>query len=117
MSSEIGQEDAQRAREQLTRRLAELVSREKALEQHLRQADGRLDADMPDRVSYTEMDEVIEGLDDAARAEIGSIKIALERLDAGTWGVCASCGDTIAAGRLSAIPHTALCVSCAASAE
>lgn len=98
----------------LTERLAELQKRELALEKHLRGQDGRLGVDASDRAAFTEMDEVIEKLDDEARAEIGMIRSALGRLDANTYGVCTKCGETIAAGRLVALPHAAHCVGCAA---
>jgi RNA polymerase-binding protein DksA len=38
---------------------------------------------------------------------------ALHRLDAGTYGTCATCGGTITDARLDAVPTTTLCVSCA----
>src|SRR6476659_5423103 len=38
---------------------------------------------------------------------------ALNRLDNGTYGVCESCGQSIASARLEAIPFTRFCVKCA----
>jgi RNA polymerase-binding transcription factor DksA len=38
---------------------------------------------------------------------------ALNRLDGGTFGICESCGQSIAAARLEAIPFTRFCVKCA----
>ena len=37
---------------------------------------------------------------------------ALERLSAGTYGTCETCGDPIPPERLEAIPWAATCVSC-----
>jgi RNA polymerase-binding transcription factor DksA len=37
----------------------------------------------------------------------------MARLDAGTYGTCASCGETIAKGRLAALPATPVCTGCA----
>ena len=37
---------------------------------------------------------------------------ALERLDAGTYGVCENCGKPIAPERLEARPFATLCVNC-----
>ncbi len=101
-------------RQVLLDRLAALVKREEALEKHLRGADGRLDADFSDRVAYTEMDEVIEGLDDAARNEIRQIRRALKRVDEGEGSDCESCGEPIGEGRLKAVPTATRCVNCAA---
>ncbi|HEU4565992.1 MAG TPA: TraR/DksA C4-type zinc finger protein [Gemmatimonadaceae bacterium] len=41
---------------------------------------------------------------------------ALRRLEAGTYGSCASCSDPIPYGRLLAMPEAARCVSCAGRA-
>lgn len=41
------------------------------------------------------------------------IAAALERMDAGTYGACANCGNQIAQGRLEARPASALCIGCA----
>jgi DnaK suppressor protein len=40
---------------------------------------------------------------------------ALAKLDEGTYGVCDSCGATIPAGRLRAMPDSVLCLTCAAA--
>jgi DnaK suppressor protein len=37
---------------------------------------------------------------------------ALARIDAGTYGVCESCGQPIGKARLQAFPRATLCVSC-----
>ncbi len=39
---------------------------------------------------------------------------ALERVDAGTYGICEICGDPIPVARLDALPYVTTCVSCAA---
>ena len=47
---------------------------------------------------------------DDPRAE--AFAAALSRMEAGTYGYCASCGSRIAHGRLSVMPETLYCVSC-----
>ncbi len=37
---------------------------------------------------------------------------ALERMDAGTYGICERCGRPIPEARLEAIPYTTMCVDC-----
>ena len=37
---------------------------------------------------------------------------ALDMLDAGTFGICASCGDLINKERLLEVPHTSSCFDC-----
>lgn len=50
---------------------------------------------------------------DQTHRHAGEIRDALARIDAGTYGVCQSCGRPIAAGRLEARPFAALCIACA----
>lgn len=50
-----------------------------------------------------------------ARERLAEVDAALARLDAGTYGVCASCGRPIGAGRLEARPTATLCVDCQAA--
>lgn len=40
---------------------------------------------------------------------------ALEKIEEGTYGTCDSCGRSIPAGRLRAVPQSVLCVECAAA--
>ncbi len=49
-----------------------------------------------------------------ARAAVDQIDGALKRIDAGTYGVCIDCGETIPEERLEAIPWAALRVGCKA---
>jgi DnaK suppressor protein len=39
---------------------------------------------------------------------------ALERVDAGTYGICESCGKSIPIERLEVLPYSTVCVECAA---
>ncbi|SFP77553.1 transcriptional regulator, TraR/DksA family [Geodermatophilus dictyosporus] len=43
---------------------------------------------------------------------IGEIDAALDRVTAGTYGVCTSCGSAVPAERLESRPFAATCVSC-----
>jgi DnaK suppressor protein len=43
---------------------------------------------------------------------LGAIDGALRRIDDGTYGSCASCGQAIAAERLEALPWTLRCIDC-----
>lgn len=48
---------------------------------------------------------------------LDQVNAALARLDAGTYGICASCGKEIGARRLEALPYATLCVECQAKTE
>jgi RNA polymerase-binding transcription factor DksA len=45
---------------------------------------------------------------------LGQIESALARITAGAYGVCVECEARIPKARLDAIPHTPVCVKCAA---
>ena len=47
-----------------------------------------------------------------ARDLLAQNEQALARIDAGTYGVCESCGQPIGKARLQAFPRATLCVSC-----
>jgi RNA polymerase-binding protein DksA len=46
-----------------------------------------------------------------------AISAALDRIEAGTYGVCDSCGGEIGAKRLEALPAAAQCIACKESEE
>lgn len=52
-----------------------------------------------------------------ARAMVIQIDEALARMDAGTYGLCVSCGQPITPERLDAIPHASDCLDCRRRAE
>ena len=49
---------------------------------------------------------------DRERKLISKIKDALDRLEAGTYGICEECGENISNERLEARPVTTLCIDC-----
>jgi DnaK suppressor protein len=66
-----------------------------------------------DSAQATEERAELLGQLDFARERVRAIDQALGRMDEGTYGVCATCGDTIPAERLEARPLSVRCVSCA----
>lgn len=46
---------------------------------------------------------------------LAEVEAALERLEAGSYGICERCGEPIGAGRLEARPAAPTCISCAAA--
>lgn len=100
-------------RADLHSRLAQVGRRLQGVEKHLRGDDGRLDADFGDRAGFTFADEVLEQLDEHGREEVRAIRVALDRIDRGGYGICESCGADIAEARLVALPTASLCVDCA----
>jgi len=103
----VGTEEVRRRLEEQRAKLAERTGK---IQQHLQQLP---DPDSQERVTETENDEVLERLDGTERAQLAQVEHALQRLDAGTYGVCEGCGEAIAPARLEAIPEAARCVGCA----
>lgn len=52
-----------------------------------------------------------ESLGENAENVVAEIDEALLRIEAGTYGVCATCGDPIPEERLDAVPYAVLCVA------
>lgn len=69
--------------------------------------------DFEDRATEREDDEVLESLGMGELKELKQINAALERVSAGTYGVCVSCGNPVSLERLTAVPHAARCRDCA----
>jgi DnaK suppressor protein len=67
-----------------------------------------------------------EGADEASELEkrlaleerlgesLNEVEHALQKYEAGTYGLCDSCGQPIEQGRLEAIPQASLCLNCKA---
>ena len=48
---------------------------------------------------------------------LGSIEVALEKIEDGAYGQCDECGGPISKMRLNAIPYAPLCIKCAQKME
>jgi DnaK suppressor protein len=71
-----------------------------------------LSADFSDRAQEVENDEVLERLEASTATLQRQYDHALARLDAGQYGVCEKCGDTIEPQRLEVMPQATTCLSC-----
>jgi RNA polymerase-binding transcription factor DksA len=96
---------------ELKARLKDLLKRAEIIEDDLRHP---LDADFSEQAIDLADDEALEGIDDALRAEMRQIGFALARIENGTYGICARCGNAIQAERLEARPIATRCIECAA---
>src|SRR5436305_9171427 len=54
---------------------------------------------------------------DRDRDKLHAIEDALERIEAGSYGICEMCEEEIAPERLEALPFTRLCVTCQSDLE
>jgi RNA polymerase-binding transcription factor DksA len=73
-------------------------------------AEGGTDNHLGDTATALYARELDEGLEEGARETLVEIEAALQRIDAGTYGVCDGCGKPIGAERLAAIPWARLCI-------
>ncbi len=98
--------------------------RKKALETRLNELEARLHGiedeleshaakDWEELAVEREEDEVLEDIGTAGVSEIARIRAALDRIEAGTYGICVKCGDTISQERLDVLPATPFCSRCA----
>lgn len=78
-----------------------------------RQGSNDDDEHDPEGVTLSSEWSRLRALSDAAAAELRQVEHALARLDAGTYGVCARCGQDIPLERLEVRPFAELCVPCA----
>lgn len=102
--------DHARLRAEFEARLHRLREREHAIREDLRRTP---DADSQERAISRENDEVLDRLDLQHSQEMEQLRSAIARIDAGKYGICTSCGGSIAPARLEALPFAATCVRCA----
>ncbi len=72
---------------------------------------------MADQGTATFERELDMTLEENERVELAEVRAALARMDAGAYGVCATCGAEIPDGRLEAVPTASLCMTCKTAEE
>lgn len=100
--------------EQLIEKKNELTSRLDRINKNVRRP---LDADSKERAKELEDQEVVDALGNEARVELAKVSEALERMSAGTYGICAECGGPVGQKRLVAYPYAEECIDCATLEE
>lgn len=106
-------------RENLRRLRVEAAARAEsaasALQQLVHDREGSNDDDEhdPEGVTLSSEWSRLSALADAAASELRQVDDALARWDAGTYGICAGCGQPIPAARLEVRPFADRCVACA----
>ena len=103
-------EELEDIRQELLGQKAALQERVDLIHDHARNP---LDADSGEQAAQIGNVEVVSALESEAINELAEIKAALQRLDAGDYGICAACGEEIPTPRLMARPAATLCVNCA----
>jgi len=77
--------------------------------------DGGLDYDQnfADSSQVTAERGEVEALANSLKESLAEVEHALAKFEAGTYGLCESCGEPIAPARLEAKPAARLCINCA----
>ena len=104
-------------RERLEARLAQLAQRLEKVERNRRRQTNPLEPDWAEHAATRQNDDVLDRLEADGHQEVIALRNALRRLDAGTYGVCTTCGESIAAARLEAMPQAMQCIDCAEKEE
>ena len=104
--------DPTAAKARLEAELAELEDRLSRLDRDLSEPP---DPDSSERAVQMEDDDALEGQAALVAQEIASVRRALERIEDGSYGTCANCGDEISDKRLEVRPEAALCIDCASA--
>ena len=73
---------------------------------------GSADQHMADTATETVDREIDYTLEEADVRLLTAIDFALQRIEAGTYGICVNCGAQIAPERLEAMPWATLCIDC-----
>ena len=97
-------------KERLEQKKVELATRLDRITQNLRRG---YHPDSKERAKELEDSEVVDALGNEARAELSKVSAALQRIEAGEFGLCIECGATIGRGRIDAYPYARHCIDCA----
>lgn len=106
--------DSIHARTLIARMIDELSSRDRQIRDDLAGVRQPPAGGFADRATERQNEDVLKRIDEATCIELAQARHALERLDAGFYGVCEQCGYKIEAARMMHVPHATLCSDCAA---
>lgn len=99
--------------EQIQRDIYERTQGEQAVTPSMEAPDGTgISSEQADEASAVAEYDRNQAMLENDRALERRIEAALERLDAGKYGVCERCGRPINPRRLEALPYVTLCVDC-----
>jgi DnaK suppressor protein len=105
-------EQLRTVRGRLIARGSELNDRIHRVQVDLSRTREPLPRDSEDAAIVLENDEVLRAIEATATSEMHHIDHALERIDAGAFGICESCGDEIEHTRLDVVPYATRCGRC-----
>lgn len=78
----------------------------------LRELRSESPGDLVDAAYDSAQDELSSQLAEVESRELANIENALERMKAGSYGVCEVCSGKIPLARLNALPYATMCIDC-----
>ena len=106
-------EEFKQVRENLIDMLEDLDHRLGKITDDVKHLEQPVSKNFAEQATETENDQVLDALGNTTRNEMEKIKLAISRIDSGTYGLCLSCGQPIKKDRLNAVPFSSLCIHCA----
>ena len=101
----------------LENRRRELLAHVKQCEEELAEVQANKPADHQDAAPWERRQAMLRGQIEEERDQLEQIDEALQRLEEGTYGICAECGQPIRKERLEARPLVQYCIECQAMLE
>jgi RNA polymerase-binding transcription factor DksA len=95
---------------ELEQRLSDLQARLSSIKADVTKSHS---GDSAEQAQERENDEVVDAIGNETALSIKVVQAALGRIEAGTYGQCERCGESIGDARLRAIPEATQCVGCA----
>lgn len=102
----------QKEKERLSRELEVLIEENRVAAEETQSSDDNYEDDIADAASAIFERERDLSLQRNLADILAQVDGALQRLDAGKYGVCARCGRPIEKQRLKALPYAELCIEC-----
>jgi DnaK suppressor protein len=109
----MDRERLDRLRARLEQRRRELLELSQRTDAGIAEIRGEREIEFGDEAQSEEAQDQLARIGEAERAEVRRIDAALARMDAGTYGTCAACGEVIDPRRLDAAPFAVQCADCA----
>ncbi|MFP4317244.1 MAG: TraR/DksA C4-type zinc finger protein [Desulfovibrionales bacterium] len=112
----VTQSEMAELRQTLKKRRNDLFASRKRLQKSWEE-NHETEVEFEERAQKEQLSQGIDMLDAQEKQEIENIDMALHRIEADTYGLCESCGESISFKRLKAVPWTTLCIDCATERE
>jgi RNA polymerase-binding transcription factor DksA len=106
-------DDYTEVRKNLVALLAELEQRFHKITDNITHVNEPLSHDFAEQATELENSEVVDFLGNFTRTEITQVKQAIQRIDAGDYGLCVECGAPVQPERLKILPFVGKCIHCA----